>query len=88
MTYNIDPNNSQKMFTLRELRQQKGLSGLEMADRLGMSLERYYDAENGKPPAWMKRAIRFFDVVFEDGILPTQLKLTEKKEGYRIDADS
>lgn len=85
-----DEFNQKKMLTLRELRQAKNLSGGEMAERLEMPLDEYYRAENGKPPKWMKRAVKLFEVVFEDGsgILPTQLKFTEKPTTYRIDADN
>lgn len=84
MRYEINDQN-QKMITLKELRTSKGLSGNEMAQRLDMPLDEYYRAENGKPPKWMLRAVHLFNTVFEDGYLPSQLKLAENPKEYKAE---
>lgn len=80
---------NKEMLTLEELENRKGYNTVQMAKALGMTREDYSRTRNGKPPKWFLKAVKLSGALYDlDGILPTQLKLTEKKEGYRIDADS
>jgi DNA-binding XRE family transcriptional regulator len=61
--------------TLKELRKKHGLKQWEMADKLGIPRPEYVKAENGDPPVWMGKAVRFFQACFELGYLPENIAL-------------
>jgi hypothetical protein len=51
-----------------------------MAERIGMRYDDYRRVEAGYPPAWMFKAVRFFEACFDLGYLPENIYLQGRED--------